>query len=122
MGGPYDRELSRDLRAFLHSSIDSLEQLEILLLLRRTGRPWSLREIAAELSLTDSVSRREAEALVARGLVERAGKNAGTFHHHPRTPELDRMCALLDDTYTTSPLLVIAYIRGTGRRAMPMRH
>jgi predicted ArsR family transcriptional regulator len=63
-------ELPPELRAFIHSCIDSLEQVELLMLLRGSARVRTAREIASELHLAPSAARRQLEALAARGLMD----------------------------------------------------
>jgi hypothetical protein len=83
-------ELSPELRAFLYSCIDAIEQLEMLVLLRRTGHPWTTRAVAAEFGLTDVQTRAALETLTARGLLAAKAGNEVTYRFEPRSPELTR--------------------------------
>jgi DNA-binding IclR family transcriptional regulator len=92
-------ELSPELRAFLYSCIDAVEQLEILIALRRSGLASTTRGLAADLGLADTLTRRHLETLTARGLLRAQPGNEVTYHFEPRTPELGRYVSLLADAH-----------------------
>lgn len=109
-------ELSPELRAFLYSCIDAIEQLEILVLLRKSGQPWTTRAVAAELGLKDVQTRAYLETLTARGLLAAKAGNEVTYRFEPRSPELTRYAALLAEAFTTSRSAVVRFIATTSRR------
>jgi DNA-binding IclR family transcriptional regulator len=109
-------ELSPELRAFLYSCIDAIEQLEILVLLRRTGHPWTTRAVAAEFGLKDVQTRAYLETLTARGLLTAKAGNEVTYKFEPRTPELTRYAALLADAFATSRGAVLRFVATSSRR------
>jgi DNA-binding IclR family transcriptional regulator len=109
-------ELSPELRAFLYSCIDAIEQLEMLILLRRTGHPWTTRAVAAELGLTDVQTRAHLETLTARGLLAAKGGEEVTYRFEPRSPELARYAALLADSFATSRNAVLRFVASSSRR------
>lgn len=63
---------SAALRRFLSRCISSVEQVEILLLLRRTGtRAWTIDEISGELRSSATSVRSRLAQLARSGLIER---------------------------------------------------
>ena len=70
--------LTPPIVAFLESHVDSIETLEILLLLARGKALWSPEGIAETLGLEPEVTAGRVDALVAAGLVAREG-NACRF-------------------------------------------
>lgn len=109
-------ELSPELRAFLYSCIDAIEQLEILVLLRKSGQPWTTRAVAAELGLADVQTRAYLETLTARGLLAATAGNEITYRFEPRTPELARYATLLAEAFATSRSAVVRFVATTSRR------
>jgi hypothetical protein len=100
MEGPRGRELTAHLRAFLYSCIDSIEQLDVLMLLRTSGEAWVAREVAKEVGLSDSRARAFLDALAARGLVHAAVRSEITYTFRPSSDALrqytDELAAALD--------------------------
>lgn len=66
-------ELPRAVTRFLSEHINSVEQLEILLLLRTGDRAWTAGEIARELSTSPSSAEVRLEDLARAQLVVRDG-------------------------------------------------
>jgi hypothetical protein len=65
-----DGDLPPDVQLFLHDQIDSLEQLECLLLLyRRREDIWSAPDVSRELQLSEPVAEEALRALCERGLL-----------------------------------------------------
>lgn len=82
--------LPAHLRAFLYSCIDSLEQLEILMLLRGSGDGWRARDVAQELGIPDSRARAYLDALVARGLLRATIRGEISYEFKPSSESLSR--------------------------------
>jgi hypothetical protein len=61
--------LPTELRAFLHSCIESIPQVEILMMLRGSERARSAREVASALRVPSATARRDLDTLAARGLL-----------------------------------------------------
>ncbi len=95
--------------AFLLQHIDSLEQLEVLLLLRRLGKAASAPQVAAELRIQPDSTRGRLENLSSRGLLE---VDVGNSHYRyaPRTPELDQAVSGLATAYAERRVTVINLI------------
>jgi hypothetical protein len=80
--------LPEDVHRFILSRIDSVEQLEVLLLMHRTpGTGWTPEAIARELYSTPSSVRGRLDALVRQELVSSEG-SPSTFYYQPGAPEL----------------------------------
>jgi hypothetical protein len=101
--------IPEEARRFVLECIDSVEQLEVLLLLH--GSPavvWSPEAVAKTLySNPESIVRRLA-GLHARGLLAIA--EASSYRYQPRTAELADVVSLLADTYRQRRVAVITVI------------
>jgi DNA-binding MarR family transcriptional regulator len=101
--------LPDDVRLFLHQNIDSVEQLEVLLLLWRTPeRGWTSEEVAtAVYSHPSSVVRRLAR-LLGQGLLRE--REPGCYHYAPHAAELHQTVTRLDHLYRERRVAVITLI------------
>jgi hypothetical protein len=94
-----DSDLPSDVQLFLHDQIDSLEQLESLLLLfRRPEQIWSATDVARELQIGDSVAEEALRALCERGLLFIASE-PGQFHYRPSSPAVVAQIERLADAH-----------------------
>jgi DNA-binding IclR family transcriptional regulator len=98
-----------DVRQFVLECIDSVEQLEVLLLLH--GAPaqvWSAEAVAKTLySNSDSIGRRLAGLQRSGLLVQDA---ASSYRYQPKTAALDATVKLLASTYRQRRVAVITVI------------
>jgi hypothetical protein len=101
--------LPEDVRQFLHQNIESVEQLEVLLLLwRMPERGWTPDEVAtAVYSHPSSVVRRLA-MLLGQGLLRE--REPGCFQYAPRTADLHSAVTHLDQMYRERRVAVITLI------------
>ena len=101
--------LPEDVRQFLHQHIDSVEQLEVLLLLWRTpNRGWTSEEVAtAVYSHPSSVVRRLA-LLLGHGLLRE--REPGCYQYAPRTAEQHETVTRVDHMYRERRVAVITLI------------
>jgi hypothetical protein len=101
--------LPEDVHHFLHQNIDSVEQLEVLLLLWRTpARGWTSEEVAAAVySHPTSVVRRLA-MLLGQGLLRE--REPGCYQYSPRTADLHETVTRLDHMYRERRVAVITLI------------
>jgi hypothetical protein len=108
-----------EVRRFVLANLVSVPQLEALLLLRSTpGERWTAERAAARLYVPAG----ELEALLAQlaetGVV--AGDDEGGergWRYAPRTPELDTLCARIEDVYARQLVQVSRLIHSKGDRA-----
>ena len=101
--------LPEDVHRFLHQNIDSVEQLEVLLLLWRTPeRGWTSDDVAtAVYSHPSSVVRRLA-MLLGQGLLRE--REPGCYQYAPRTADLHDTVTRLDHVYRERRVAVITLI------------
>ncbi len=99
--------LPKEVRDFVDDHLHAVEQLEVLLLLYRDRpRRWRAETITLALgSSRESIARRLGD-LVGHGLAERV---ADGYAWRPEA-ERDRVVALLDATYRTRRVSLIAYL------------
>lgn len=106
-----DVSLSNEAREFLRAHIQSLEQLEILAILRsEPEREWTAaaiyeRVLSSERSIAGRLSQ-----FVAYGLIATSTSNPPTFRYAPREPEVDRAAEAALQAYRDRRLLVIETI------------
>lgn len=103
--------LPQRVQRFLMAHIDSIEKLEVLLLLRvRAERPWTASEVALELRITEaSAAARLADLTSARLLVsERDTPHA--YRYSPAHSEDVRSVSELATTYAERRVSVITFI------------
>lgn len=111
-------EVPAELRAFLYSCIDAIEQVEILVLLARSERLWSARTVASELSLSDAVCRHHLETLAARGLLQITVGQEVSYRYAPKSADLRRYGDQLAEHYTTSRTAIMRMIATAPRRSI----
>src|SRR4051794_3438625 len=117
---PNDGEevLPSELRVFLHSCIESIEQVELLLLLRGSERMRTAREIATALRISIAIARSDVETLAARGLLEvRVGEEIA-YRYRPKSEDLVRYCDLLAQYYITSRQAVLLFVATESRQSI----
>jgi hypothetical protein len=101
------RAAREDLQRFLFDHVESYEELELVVLLRRQReRDWSASEAASELRLTTHAALAGLEALEQRGLVVK-GALAGSFRYAPCSLEAAARLAQLDEFYRSQRLSVV---------------
>ena len=100
---------SPQLRELLRDFVSSYEELEVLLLLAREERDWSIPELAEALRAPYDVIEAAAESLVeVRGLVEtvtRAGQRRFVFA--PENDERRALVAELGEAYLERRLAIV---------------
>jgi len=101
--------LPDDIVRFINQHVASVEQLEVLLLARRSpGRSWSPHDMARELYSHPSSIAGRFEALLAAELLRETAP--GYFQYAPRSVELDATVARLEDLYRERRVAVISAI------------
>lgn len=110
MTEPSQGELPTELRAFVYSCIDAVEQVEILSLLARADRTWTARTVGHELGLPDTLARTHLETLAARGLLQVTTGTELTYGYAPKTTVLRRYADQLTDFYNHSRIAVLRFV------------
>jgi len=103
-----DDPVPATLRVFLLEHIDSVAQLEALLLLRRIGTPLPTGKVAAALYVPESTAASELATLQARGLVA-ADPGGWRYLANP-------MVDLLAETYAKALIPVTNIVHGNPLR------
>jgi AraC-like DNA-binding protein len=90
-------ELSHDTRAFIAETFDSVESIEIVLLLRRSPNTyWTAKAISDVLGMREELVARRLSALEAARLL-RHGQSSGAFRYDPADSGLtERMDGLAE--------------------------
>ena len=109
-------ELPPELRAFLYSCIDSVEQVEILVLLCRESGPWTARTTAERLGFSDVLTRRHLETLSARGLLRISVASEVLYAYAPKNAELRRYADQLSEHYATARTAIVRFVATNPRR------
>lgn len=114
-----DRALPEAVAAFVRSSISSVEQLAILLLLRANPfRSWTAAEVGRELRGSEHSAELRLSDLLARELIE-ARRDGGqtTYVYAPTSDALRGTLDAVAKAYAERPYSVIALIYSdTGSR------
>ncbi len=86
-----------EVRTLVATHIQSVEQLEVLLLLHaQQGRAWTAAEVAAELRIDAMSAASRLEDLSARGFLDHAG---GTYTFHSIDSAMSRAVTALAEAY-----------------------
>ena len=108
-----DPGISPEVRALIVDRIDSVVQLELLLLLQASaGRAWTAPEVAQQLRIEPSWAAGQLGELAARGLAA-PGDAAGAsdaFRYAPAPPSLDATVVQLARDYAERRVTVITMI------------
>jgi len=100
--------ITEEVRSFLLQHVDSVEKLEVLLLVRsQPDRDWTADQIAAELRTDPRSARLRLDDLRGSGLV--AAGEAGA-RYLPRTPALARAVEATASAYRTHRVAVVTLI------------
>lgn len=102
-------DLPEDVRALLNEHIESYEQLEVLLLLRRERyEEWTVEGLAARLHVREELVRSALEGLKAGGLVVATSATPPPrFAYRPTSSGLDAAAGRLDREYAERPIRII---------------
>ena len=109
-------ELPPELRAFLYSCVDSVEQVELLLQLRMARTPLSARQLAEQTGMPPSSMRRHLETMLVRGLLRADVGDQVMYRYAPETPELRKYAEMLDEYYSSHRDSVVRAISSRAAR------
>ncbi|RKH42267.1 hypothetical protein [Corallococcus llansteffanensis] len=106
-----DADLAPRVQRFITTHIDSIEKLEVLLLLRaRTDRVWTASAVALELRITEASAARRLAELKAGGLLVQDGSPGEAFRFSPTQTDDVKSAAELAATYAGRRVSVISFI------------
>ncbi|HYO08819.1 MAG TPA: hypothetical protein VER17_07580 [Tepidisphaeraceae bacterium] len=102
-------DIPPEVKAFLADHIESVLQLEVLLLLRsRAGEGWSADAVSREFRIDSAWTGGQLATLAGSGLLSHAP--GGQFHYAPRSPALDQAVAATAEAYATRRVTLIGLI------------
>lgn len=103
-----DSPIPDDVLRFIDRHVTSIDQLEILLLLRmRRERSWSADEVSRELRSNEQAARDRLNSLRSAGLVEQVAGPEPKYRYAPESPGLELLVARVDQCYRDYRLRVI---------------
>lgn len=106
-----DAAIPPRVQRFISTHIDSIEKLEVLLLLRaRAEREWTARDVSQELRINESSSAARLEDLTARRLLVKGDGNPASYRFSPASADDAQAVGELQDTYSTRRVSVISFI------------
>jgi hypothetical protein len=109
-----DREIPRSIRKFIARHIDSVGQLEALLLLRSApGEAWDAARVAGRLYVDQSDAAEMLNRLCHDGLLVSTGE---AYRYSCRTEELQRMVDELAHLYARQLIPITNMIHAKSRR------
>jgi predicted ArsR family transcriptional regulator len=99
------------VQRFIELHIDSVEKLEVLLLLRnQPARTWTAASVAQELRIMEASATGRMEDLCARGLLACEGGTPATYRFAPASSEDAQAVTELASTYAQRRVSVITFI------------
>ena len=99
------------VQRFISTHIDSIEKLEVLLLMRsRASREWNARDVSQELRITEASANARLEDLTARRFLLRQAGPPPTYRFNPASLEDEQDISALQETYSTRRVSVISFI------------
>lgn len=99
------------VQRFISTHIDSIEKLEVLLLMRaRADREWNARDVSMELRITEASAAARLQDLTARRLLVAQEGPPLSYRYRPPSSEDDQAVAELQETYNTRRVSVISFI------------
>jgi predicted transcriptional regulator len=109
--------MSPDIRAFIFKYIDSVETLEILLLLRSAKDEWKTSEqISMQLRSNPSSVAKKLKSLKSFGLVAENLKSSNQFKYAPIRSELDKLTQEFAEIYKVKPHRIFELIYSPNRQ------
>jgi len=105
-----ESELPEEIASEVDKYVDSLECLEVLLLMyREAARVWSIDQVAGELRIKSDTAARHLERMASLGLLE-AENPTGDFRFHPADEARASGARIIVDAYATRRIALINHI------------
>jgi hypothetical protein len=116
---PENDELSEKLKSFVTTCIDSVEQLQVLiLLLEDTGKGWRVNEIAQRLRSVDSSITKRLEDLYVRKVIRRNSSDPSEYAFELIQPEFRDVIFELATVFKARPYKIVDLIYERPREAI----
>jgi hypothetical protein len=95
-----DQHIPQDIAAFVLDRIDSVAQLEALLLLRgNKGKEWSVITLAARLYISEEQTAELLSCLSGQGFVATDPAGSEIYRYEPSSAELDEILGRVAEFY-----------------------
>lgn len=108
-----ETHIPKQIQRFVAGHIDSVGQLEALLLLRSDGQSWRAAQVAERLYVGEAETVEMLDSLCSGGLVARCGE---AYRYECRTEELQRMVDDLAQLYARQLIPITNLIHAKSRR------
>jgi Mn-dependent DtxR family transcriptional regulator len=108
-----DAEIPKQIQRFIAAHVDSVGQLEALLLLRSGSQPWRAAQVAERLYVSEAEAMEVLDRLCSSGLVVRSDE---AYRYECRTEELRRMVDDLAQLYARQLIPITNLIHAKSRR------
>jgi predicted ArsR family transcriptional regulator len=106
-----DAAIPPRVQRFISTHIDSIEKLEVLLLMRaRADREWTARDVSQELRITEASAAARLEDLTSRRLLAVKEDAPPSYRFSPASGEDAQDVSALQETYSTRRVSVISFI------------
>jgi predicted ArsR family transcriptional regulator len=106
-----------EVRDFIFASIDSIAQLEALLLLRDNAQhKWTCKTIAERIYIHESQAAALLAKLVARGFIVAEGTGPTDFYYQPKSEDIARSIDRLAEVYSKYLVPVTNLVHQKSRR------
>jgi hypothetical protein len=103
--------ISEEVKRFLAGNIDSILELEILLLLRaQSARAFAADELARELKIDAAWAAEQLARFATRGFLARTDATPIQYRYAPSGPELDITIAAVAEAYATHRVTIVSLI------------
>lgn len=120
-GDVSSEEISTNVRKLISDHIESVVQVEVLLLLHaQSSHPVDAREVATQLRVDPAWAQAQLDNLCQRGLLQCSNSTARQYHYQPQSADLDAAVAGLAHAYADRRVSVINLIYS--RPADPIRN
>jgi DNA-binding IclR family transcriptional regulator len=104
---------------FIEQAVDTIHQLEILMLLRRSpDRRWRVDHIAAELGMTTATVESSVSGLYVNGVLAMDDVNPAAYRYEPRSVALHAGVESLAAAYETDPMPVLRAVLNKPPRSL----
>ena len=103
--------ISAQVRNFLAAHVESVLELEVLLLLReRPDRSWTAAELAQDLKIDVTWAGAQLAKLAGDKILQPDNANIGQYRYAPASPEMDAVIGEVANAYASHRVTIIGLI------------